>query len=897
LNCTAVSKATPCLPLIETMKATILNNTEVDYPKEKALFELFNESAQSFPDKIAIRFHDRALTYAEVANTANRIAALLVQKGIKKGDIIGLALDRCPELIISLLAIMKSGAAYVPLDPEYPKDRIEFMLEDSAAKILITSAKYAGHYAANTIEVLIEQALADAAPLLPEQPAAGVTGADLAYILYTSGSTGKPKGVQIAHHSLVNFVLSFQKKPGITFADKTLAVATISFDIAGLDIYLPLSVGAELVIADSLTAKDGRAVLDIVRTQGITILQATPYTWRMMLEVDWNEKLPIKVFTGGEALAKDLAAKLIERSSEVWNLYGPTETTIYSVIKHVTDAEDVTIGWPIDNTQIYIVDEAMNDLTNGEIGEILIGGDGVSWGYLNREELTAEKFIDNPFSNIPGDKIYRTGDLGKLRPDGEVVCLGRIDHQVKVRGYRIELGEIEFNLGKQEDIKEAVVIAREDTPGYPRLVAYLLLHSGETGHPSAAQQDAWQNALLAELPEYMVPDDFVLLDVIPSTPNGKIDRKALPKPDYSHIVRAEAYVAPRTSNEKMVADIWQEMMGLDKISMVDNFFQLGGRSLVAVKIMAKLEEKTGKRLPLATLFEHSTVEKLAARLDVNSELITWDSLVPIKPMGSKMPLYIVHGAGLNVLLFNALAMNMDDEQPVYGLQAKGINGIDEPLDVMEEIAANYVEEIINHDPVGPYAIAGYSLGGMIAYEMAKQMLAMGKDVKMLAMFDTYADQTKVHTPPLKRAVGDLWFLIKQIAYTPILFIEDPKRTVEYKSREIGRRISKLYKKAFPHKVKKKEGFAAYTDDIHEKSEAAQRNYLLTPVDIKLELFRAKKKTFYMDDFKYLGWIPYALKGVAVHDIPGEHNTIFAPPNDKQFARVLQECLDKAAKVK
>ncbi|OOQ60759.1 non-ribosomal peptide synthetase [Mucilaginibacter pedocola] len=876
------------------MEATILNDTTVDYPKDKPLFELFNESAQAYPDKVAIRFYDRTLTYAETEASANRIAQFLVQKGIKRGDIIGMALDRSAEMIITLLAIMKSGAAYVPLDPEYPKDRIEFMLEDSGAKILITSTKYAGHYAANTTEILIEDALAESASLPPTQPDAGVRGTDLIYILYTSGSTGKPKGVQIVHHAFVNFLLSCQKQPGITSADKTLAVATISFDIAGLDIYLPLSVGAELVVADSLVAKDGRAVLDIVRTQGITILQATPYTWRMMLEVGWEEKLPMKVFTGGEALAKDLAAKLIDRCNEVWNLYGPTETTVYSVIKHVTDAEDVTVGWPVDNTQIYIVDEAMNNLTNGEIGEILIGGVGVSLGYLNRPELNAEKFIDNPFDN-KSPKIYRTGDLGQLRPDGEVICLGRIDHQVKVRGYRIELGEIEYQLGQQPDIKDVVVIAREDTPGYPRLVAYLTLRNGQTGHPDAEQQNAWQNALLAELPEYMVPDDFVLLDTIPSTPNGKIDRKALPKPDYGHIVRSDAYIAPRTANERLVSEIWQEMMGLEKISMDDNFFQLGGRSLVAVKIMAKIEEKTGLRLPLATLFEHSTVEKLAIRLDSNSDVISWDSLVPIKPKGSKMPLYIVHGAGLNVLLFNALAMNMDDEQPVYGLQARGINGVDEPLDVMEEIAANYVEEIVNHDPVGPYAVAGYSLGGMIAYEMAKQMLAMGKDVKMLAMFDTYADQTKIHTPPVIRFVKDVWHLIKQIAYTPVLFVQDPKRTVEYKSREIGRRIQKVYKKMFPHKVKKKEGFAAYTNEIHEKSEAAQRNYMLVPVDIKIELFRAKKKTFYMNDFKNLGWTPFALKGVRVHDIPGEHNTIFAPPNDKQFAEVLQKCLDEAVK--
>jgi thioesterase domain-containing protein/acyl carrier protein len=714
-------------------------------------------------------------------------------------------------------------------------------------------------------------------------------------VLYTSGSTGKPKGVQIAHHSLVNLMYSLQKAPGITSADKMLAVATISFDIAGVDIYLPLSAGAEIILADSITAKDGRALLDIIRGQNVTILQATPYTWRMMLEVGWEEHLPIKVFCGGEAMAKDLAERLIPRSNEVWNMYGPTETTIYSIIKHVTDANDITIGWPVDNTQVYILDEEKNNLTNGEIGEIYIGGAGMAWGYLNRPELTAERFIDNPFT--PGEKIYRTGDLAKLKPDGDIVYLGRIDHQVKVRGYRIELGEIEHNLGKQTGIKQAVVIAREDTPGIPRLVAYVVLESGQTGIAEKSTLDTWDKALLEVLPEYMMPDDYVLMDIIPSTPNGKIDRKAMPKPDYSHINRSGEYVAPRTSNEKLVADIWEELMGLNEISIFDNFFQLGGRSLVAVKIMARLEQETGKRLPLATLFEYSTVEKLAARLEIDAEAITWESLVPIKPKGSKMPLYIVHGAGLNVLLFNALAMNMDEEQPVYGLQAKGLNGIDEPLDVMEEIAANYVDEIINHDPVGPYAVAGYSLGGLIAYEMAKQMLAMGKDVKMLAMFDTYADQTQIYDSWLKKKLTNGWFFVKQLAFTPVLLVQDPKRTIEYKSREVGRRIQKIYKNIFPDKVKKKEGFSAYTDDIHEKSLAAQRNYLLTPVNIAIELFRAKKHTFYMDDFKFLGWKPFALKGVNVHDIPGEHNTIFAPPNDKQFAKVLQECLDKAANQK
>ncbi|MBD1391852.1 non-ribosomal peptide synthetase [Mucilaginibacter glaciei] len=871
---------------------SIFNNTLVDYPKETSLHSLIVKSAQNYPYSIAVKFHERSVTYTEFNKTTNRIARVLIEQGIKKGDVVGLALDRTPEMIMCLVAIMKTGAAYVPLDPEYPKDRIEFMLEDSGAKVLLTSQKYKGHYAGNTVEVLIEEALAKSENYPAEEPEVEVTGKDLAYILYTSGSTGKPKGVQIPHGALVNLELSMQKKPGMTPADKILAVATISFDIAGLDLYLPLVTGAQIVLADSLTAKDGRALLDIVRSENITIMQATPYTWRMMLEVGWNEYLPLKVFTGGEAFPKDLAEKLLPISKEVWNLYGPTETTIYSIIKQITDANDITIGWPIDNTQIYIVDEQMQNHTDGEIGEILIGGAGVSWGYWNREELTVEKFIDNPFSDIPGDKIYRTGDLGKYKPDGDIVYLGRIDHQVKVRGYRIELGEIEFNLGKQPDIKDAVVVAREDTPGMPRLVAYLTLPTGQVGVPESTQITNWEQALLAVLPEYMVPDDWVLLESIPSTPNGKIDRKALPKPDYSHINRTGEYVAPRSDNEKMVARIWEEMMGLEKISIMDNFFQLGGRSLVAVKIMAKIEQETGKRLPLATLFEYSTVEQLAARLEVDEASISWKSLVPIKPQGTKMPLYIVHGAGLNVLLFNALAMNMDDEQPVYGLQARGLNGVDEPLDVMEEIAANYIEEIVAHDPIGPYAIAGYSLGGMIAYEMAKQMLAAGKDVKLLAMFDTYAEQTTKFDSPLKKSLKGIWLLAKQIAYTPVLFMEDPKRTIEYKSRELGRKVTKTFKKIFPDK-KKKTVFSDYNNEIDERSGKAQRNYLLTPVNIAVELFRAKKKTFYMEDTKLLGWAPYALKGVHVHEIPGEHNTIFAPPNDKQFAKVLQECLNKA----
>ncbi|TWI96343.1 amino acid adenylation domain-containing protein [Mucilaginibacter frigoritolerans] len=873
------------------------NDTFAAYPKERALPYFLNKCALLYPDKIALQFHGRSLTYKVVYENSNKLASLLINNGIKVGDIVALALDRSPEMVISLLAILKAGAAYVPLDPEYPKDRIEFMLDDSSAKILLTSKKYHKHFQSEATEILIEDALEKIKTYSPDEPQISVSGENLAYILYTSGSTGKPKGVQIRHFNLVNFLLSMQKEPGITAEDKLLAVTTISFDIAGLELYLPLITGAQLILTNSDTAKDGRLLFDLVREEQITFMQATPYTWRMMLEAGWEDYLPIKILCGGEAMPKDLVNKLIHRTSALWNMYGPTETTIWSALKLITDDEYITIGKPIDNTQVYILDEALNNLTDGSIGEIFIAGEGVAKGYLNRDDLTKERFINDPFGEIPEAKMYRTGDLGKIRENGDIQCLGRIDHQVKVRGYRVELEEIEHALIKQNGIKEAVVIAREDTPGDPRLVGYVVLIDKENQTELKRSITEWQQGLLSVLPEYMVPDDFVLMEAIPITPNGKIDRKALPKPDYNIITRQGEYVAPRTDIEMQVAEVWQELMGREKISIFDNFFEIGGRSLVAVQIMARIEKLTGKRLPLATLFEHSTIEKLSLRLNVDAKSITWESLVPIKPKGSKMPLYIVHGAGLNVLLFNALAMNMDEEQPVYGLQAKGLNGIDEPLDVMEEIAANYNAEIIAQNPDGPYALAGYSLGGTIAYEMARQLMEMGKEVKMLALFDTYAKQTDIYDPFLKRILNRIWLFIMKLLYSFVLFVEDPKRTIEYKSLIIKRKIIRLYWRLFKGKEEKQEGFFAYDNEIDEASAKAKRNYFQKPINITVDLFKAKKKTFYMADFKYLGWRKFAMKGVNVHEIPGEHNTIFAPPNDKEFAVVLQQCLDRVAQTK
>ncbi|TWI96354.1 amino acid adenylation domain-containing protein [Mucilaginibacter frigoritolerans] len=866
------------------------NNTEYPYPANVALHSLISEQAAKVPLQTAVTFSEHKISYKTLNETANQLAAFLIEKSIKKGDKVALALDRTIEMIVSLMAIMKAGGVYIPLDPQFPIDRINYMLDDSQAIVLLTSQKYKGEYQSKAQELIIE----DIWPYLPHYPITNpdikVNGDDLLYILYTSGSTGMPKGVQIAHYNLVNFLISMQREPGIAASDKLLAVTTISFDIAGLELFLPLISGAEIILADTASSKDGRVLLDIIKKEKVTLMQATPYTWRILLEAGWDSKSPFKVICGGEALPAELANRILNTQSILWNVYGPTETTVWSTAKEITTADKaISIGRPINNTSIYILDEFLRPIAPGIAGEIYIGGDGVAKGYLNRPELTAEKFVNDPFSKIPDSKMYRTGDLGKFMSNGEIECLGRIDSQIKIRGYRIETGEIEFHLSKIKDIKEAVVITLPDQNGIDKLVA--LVVTCIENSISQSQIQNWKTILKKSLPDYMVPDGFINIQSVPLTSNGKIDKKALAKHALPAADEKSIYLAPRTDIEKLIAEIWIEFLKIERVSVHDNFFELGGHSLIALQVMTRIELKTGKRLPLATLFENPTVEKLTQLLEPGAIPITWNSLVPIKPKGNKMPLYMVHGAGLNVLLFNTLAMHMADDQPVYGLQAKGLDGIEEPLESIEAIAAHYIKEITQQNPTGPYALAGYSFGGIIAYEMARQLEASGKEVKMLAMFDTYAYRSPHFDPPLIKMYKKARFFKDKVLYT--FKFENGIKGLNDRARSIKRKIIRAYWDLRYGKDQKHAGFFGYSNKVDKMNEYAGRHYLLKPYNIEVEVFRAEKPTFYMDDFEYLGWKSYALKGVNIHNIPGEHNTIFKAPNDKLFAEVLQKCLDAA----
>lgn len=882
------------------------NNTQADYPRDTSVARLIEQTSAEYSAKTALVFKGTDFSYRQLNKTANQLAHYLLEAGVGKGDIIGVEVDRSPEMLITLIAILRAGAAYLPLDPDYPQDRLKFMVADSAAKWVFVSRKYQGRLSDQTTELIIEESLLAITDYSQEVPEIHSSGTDLAYVLYTSGSTGKPKGVQIEHRNLVNLLWSMAQAPGISDKDTLLAVTTISFDIAGLELFLPLITGATIYLTDTTTAKDGRALLDIIRSARISIMQATPSTWRMMLDSGWSDQLPLKALCGGEAMSKDLATRLLNTCDELWNVYGPTETTIWSTVKRIVRPDDITLGKPINNTQLYILDEFLNPVAEGVAGELFIAGDGVARGYLNRPELTNERFVHNPFDKSSAGSMYRTGDMGKFLANGDVHYLGRIDHQVKIRGHRIELAEIEAALTALDSVKESVVVAQEDRLGHPQLVAYIVPQpfaqaSGATAtgsvSPSASNQlvsqgqlQIWKQQIQRQLPDYMIPAHFVVLERFPLTPNGKIDRKALPIPQPAEVAARIDSVGPRTDVELMVASIWMDCLKLDTIDVFDNFFALGGHSLIAIQVMTRLEKETGKRLPLSTLFEYPTVEKLALALQMDGTSVVWDALVPIKPQGTKMPLYIVHGAGLHVLLFNTLAMHMDPDQPVYGLQAKGINSDDTPHDSIEEMAAYYIDAIMAKNPEGPYALAGFSFGGVIAYEMNRQLIARGKTVKLLAMFDTYVYEAQQYNSWLRQMSKSMLVSLKTRFYVLTQLKDAPQHTFLVKKESLKRKINQLYRRVKYNEDHLKVFLGNYYD-VYQKSQSAYNKYVLHPIPIRIDLFRAKERIFYMHDFEFLGWKPFALKGVTVHEVPGNHNSLFDPPNDKEFARTLQNVLD------
>jgi amino acid adenylation domain-containing protein len=599
----------PVLPRAE--RQTVLvdwNATKTPFRDDARLTDLVAEQAARAPAAIAAVFEGQALTYGELVSRARRLARHLRGRGVTDGARVGLCLTRSLDMLVALLGVLEAGAAYVPLDPDYPKARLAFILDDARAHLLVTERALEGLLApppGGLVRVDADRAVIDAETDAPVTT--GATSASPAYAIYTSGSTGQPKGVVVPHRALVNFLASMQKTPGLTAKDVLLAVTSLSFDIAGLELYLPLVAGARVHIASREDVADGARLAALVASSGATVLQATPATFRLLLDAGWEGSPDLAILCGGEAFPAPLADALVPRARAVWNMFGPTETTIWSTVHRVEAGRAlVPIGKPIDNTVVAVLDPRQAPLPIGVPGELYIGGDGLAIGYHDRPELTAERFIVSPLRE--GDaplwgsaRLYRTGDLARFLPSGELEFLGRLDHQVKVRGYRIELGEIEAVLGRHPAVREVVVVARAFGAGDTRLVAYLALREGQA--PSLAESRAF---LKEHLPDYMIPTHIVVLPDLPRTPNGKIDRKALPAPDAGERARRGDHVAPTTAAGRLMTRRWAELLGAPRVGLTDDFFELGGHSLLAARLVAAVRDDFRVDLPVRALFEAPT---------------------------------------------------------------------------------------------------------------------------------------------------------------------------------------------------------------------------------------------------------------------------------------------------
>jgi amino acid adenylation domain-containing protein len=588
------------------------NETNVRFGGDSCVHKLFELQAKGSGDSVAVGFEKDWLTYAELNARSNQLAHHLQQHGVGPESLVGICVDRSPKMLVGLLGILKAGGAYVPLDPALPMARLTAILEDARPRVLVTERKLL-----EKLPALPEQTIRLDAdwPVIAgqcrENPETRVQPENLAYVLFTSGSTGRPKGVQVSHGSVANILQFMGRKLDLTQRDVMPAVTTLSFDIAALELFLPLTVGARVVIPGREVTSDGVQLAACLAASSATIVQATPATWHMLIRAGWKGDTKLKVLCGGEALDQQLASQLLQRCASLWNVYGPTETTIWSTLCRIHSAEGpIAVGEPIANTRIQLLDRHGNLLPIGVPGEICIGGAGVARGYLNQPELTAEKFIPDRFNPETGARIYRTGDRGRIRPDGVLECMGRYDHQVKVRGHRIELGEIETALRQHPSVRDAIALARDDAQLEKILVAYVVTMPGHS--PTSRELRAF---LQSRLPEYMMPSAFVALEALPLTPAGKVDRAALPAPETSVLGPEESFVAPATPVEETLAQIWSEALGVPRVSAQANFFELGGHSLLATQVVARIRDSLQVELPMRLLFEVRTLAELGQAVE------------------------------------------------------------------------------------------------------------------------------------------------------------------------------------------------------------------------------------------------------------------------------------------
>lgn len=893
----------------------MLNSASAGWNKPDATLQDFLEDQVACsPDASAILCGNENLTYYELNSRVNQLAHFLRNRGVGSDSVVGICTHRSIEMIVGILGILKSGGTYLPLDPNYPQERLSFILQDSGTQLVLTQSNLSGFLPENEIQTIcIDQNWQEISTFSTENPEKISSPDNLAYIIYTSGSTGKPKGVMITHSNVYHFVKIASSALDIHPKDKYLQTASIAYALSVRQLMVPISLGAALVMATSEEIRDPLALFELIKEQNVTLMDMVPSFWRTCIQrlsdISSDERTYLldnqlrRIVTVGEPLYSDIPhdwRNKLGHPAVLVNIFGQTETTgivaAYPIpAEPQTPAGIVPVGKSVLGTRLYILDANLLPVPEGELGELCVSNPCIAKGYLNRPELTEAKFIPNPFLDGCSDRLYRTGDMARFGEDGNIQFLGRGDHQVKIRGQRLELSEIEVVLRQHSDVQDCAVVARGEKPDDKYLAAFIVPF--ENRNLASRELRAF---LKNHLPDYMIPSLFVFLDKLPMTPNGKLDRLSLPDPrKLTASKERNFYLGPRNNVEQTITKIWQELLAVELIGVHDDFFDLGGHSFLAVRLFSRIEQDLGIRLPLTTLFHATTVAQISTLIDdqIQSEM-SWSPIVPVQILGDKPPFFGVHGHEGGVLFWRYIVYHLPDDQPFYAIQARGVDGFLPALTSIEEMARLYVSEIRKIQPHGPYYLGGYSMGGTIAYEMGQQLIQSGERVNLLVMLDTQnpkrvqasvRDDVKPGQPDKKKFMKKENKLFRPLTGLTI------KERMGYLKHVIQYRVERQFvyfrvgvlrflKERLPDDL-----LLSYLKFAHSQG---MHSYIPNFYPGKVTLFRASESLDANPDDSQLSWKTLTDGNFEVFYFNATHNIINAE-YAKEVAGQLMECLSRS----
>ena len=885
----------PLLTRNERQQLENWNDTKLSYPQDLCIHNLFELQVEKTPDAIAVVFEDRHLTYRELNRQANQLAHYLQSIGVKPEMLVGICVERSIDAIVGILGILKAGAAYLPLDPAYPEERLAFMLSDARTPVLLTQQLLLDSLPENDARIICLDTQSAVIDRFGDRNAiCGATSENLAYVIYTSGSTGQPKGVQIAQKNLVHLIkarIAYYREPVTSF----LLLSSLAFDASIPGIFGTLCQGGMLYLPREDKEWELSQLIETIAEGRISHLISLPSLYALILERGRSEQLAslscvvLAAESCSQAIVSEHFKKLPE--TQLFNEYGPTEGTVWSSVYNFEDSEKlpISIGRPIANTQLHILDRALQPVPIGVPGELYLSGFGLSRGYLNRPDLTAERFLPNPWSKEPGARLYKTGDKARYFPDGNIELLGRIDRQVKIRGFRIELGEIETVLCKHPKVRQAIVLFREEQSDRKNLVAYIVADGDRFGSTSKLRR-----FLQEKLPDYAIPGSFEILESLPLMPNGKVNIKALTASNSEVKVRSGKQIPPRTSLEQQLLKLWEEVLQLSPIGVTENFFEIGGHSLLAIRLLSEIEKHLGYNLPLVTFFREGTIEKIAVMLEKNSQGNEQQNLIPLQTKGDRPPLFLVHQHGGYGLSYSVLARTLGKEQPVYALQASGLDGRQKPKESIEAMASNYLQEIREILPQGPYFLGGHSFGGLVAFEMASQLEAAGENAEHVLIVDTH--------PPLDNSeleayldddAGILTFCVEQIGlyFNQNISVSYEELSSLDREAQLEKVLELLrsYQLIPPDNSK---NFVTGFIDVYKANSRSILSYQPKLIKSPLSVFKTHSLSEKFPNDPTAGWGELVGGKVGVYSLLGDHQSILQEPHVQNLAQFIQFIIAK-----